>query len=107
MLQDRLELAAHVHRASVSALGRVESPIRERAGHADLTAGEVEVGPLEREAFSEAQASARQEQEERVESALPAQRFDGRRRGQEPGELRARHRLDLFVTRGRAGTNFK
>ena len=52
--ENRLELPAHVHGASVAALGRVDAPVREGSGHADLPARKIKVGPLERERFSEA-----------------------------------------------------
>jgi hypothetical protein len=84
-------------------LGVSSRPSENARAHADLTAGEVEVGPLEREAFSEPQACARQEQEERVESALLALRLGGRRCGQERGELWARFcQTSIRAHQGRA-----
>ena len=57
-------------------------PLSTWRGHADLAPGEVEIGPLERKRLAKAEASARQEQEERIAAPNTTTRASKRDRTQ-------------------------
>ena len=60
------KLLAHVHRAAVAALGRIESPLR----NPNFARLEIDVLPLQAEGLPKAHSGASQEEEERMMPAL-------------------------------------